>query len=84
MKIKKSNIFDKYFLTYPTVLNFHFRIRSYLNGLADPHVIIRKDHFGRDEPIVIFNLDEGFKRKIHSIFRHKRTPTLVKTFVTRF
>lgn len=74
----KKNILDKYFLTYPTVLNFHFKTRPDLSGPEDPHIILRKDHYGRDEPIIIFNLDDGPERKMHSLFPHRRIPTLVK------
>lgn len=74
----KKDILDKYFLTYPTVLNFHFKLRSDLSGPEDPHVILRKDHYGRDEPIIIFNLDDGVERKMHSILPHRRIPTLAK------
>ncbi|CAL9727693.1 hypothetical protein MOUN0_A03796 [Monosporozyma unispora] len=75
---RKQEILDKYFLTYPTVLNFEFKTRPGLGGPEDPHVIMRKNTDGSEEPIIVFNLDDGSERKIHSILPHRRMPTLVK------
>lgn len=75
---RKQQILDKYFITYPTVLKFSFKLRPNLSGPEDPHVILKKHNDGIEEPILVFNLDDGTDRKIHSILPYRRVPTLVK------
>lgn len=74
---KKEKIIDKYFITYPRVLKFKFNFIDKFNGPEDPRVILKSDRSG-EEPILIFNLDEGKGRKIYSLLPHRKRETLLE------
>lgn len=75
---RKEVILDKYFITYPTVLKFDFKVLSKWSGPEDPRVIMRKDNIHVEEPVIIFDLDDGTDRGMFSLLPHRRTAKITK------
>lgn len=77
---KIDTLYDKYSITYPTVLKVPFAINNRWNGPEDSHVILKKDKEG-EEPVVIFNMPSysNFRsRRVRSFLPHRKNNNFVE------
>lgn len=75
---KKETILDNFFFTYPRIINLEAKLPGMFSGAEDPHVILKKDKYGVEEPVIVFNMEEGSGRRIYSFFPHKKGQSMVK------
>lgn len=76
---RKSQLLDKYYLTYPTILEVPFITdHGPWRGPEDPHAILKKGVNG-NEVIVVFNMydNKSDKRKIFAMMPHKKVDPIV-------
>lgn len=73
----KRNLLDNYYITYPTVYKFPIDPAGRLKGSEDPRIILKKkgDH---EEPIVVFNMENGHGRRMFAISPHRAVDNFVK------
>lgn len=78
LKLKKKidNIYDKYSVKYPRIMDIPFITRALYSGPEDPHVILKQSKYG-DEPIIIFNMDMHKGRRMHAYMPHRKNFNLI-------
>ncbi|CCH60519.1 hypothetical protein TBLA_0C07280 [Henningerozyma blattae CBS 6284] len=77
---RKNKITDSYYITYPTVYQFPFNPRGYLRGPEDPRIILRKNG-DKQEPVVVFNMDNGDGRRMYGFLPHRAFDNFVHFYL---
>ncbi|CCH59313.1 hypothetical protein TBLA_0B04780 [Henningerozyma blattae CBS 6284] len=67
----------KNYIVYPKTFHFEFNAVGKGKGMEDPRIILRKTA-GFEEPMVVFNLDNGHGRKMFSLFPHRSERDLLQ------
>lgn len=75
---ERENILDHFSMKYPRVINIDAKLRDKFAGAKDPHVILKRNQNGLEEPVIIFNMDEGSGKRLYSYFPHRNVPSLTK------
>lgn len=66
-KEEKEELIAKYYRVYPTVLDIPFKATGNLDymGPEDPKILIRRNHDGQQEPIVVYNMqDNNYEQRL--------------------
>lgn len=76
----KNKLLDKYYVTYPGILDISFDPNGYLRGPEDPKIILKKNK-EIEEPIVVFNMENGRGRRIFGYMPHRGIDNYVQFYL---
>ncbi|CCH59312.1 hypothetical protein TBLA_0B04770 [Henningerozyma blattae CBS 6284] len=74
---RRDKLLDRYFVTYPTIFRFPFKSDGNFLGAEDPHIVLREKN-GVEEPIVVFNMDNGHGRRMHAYLPHRSFDQMIE------
>lgn len=76
---EKENILDHFSMKYPRVIDIEAKLIDKFGGVKDPHVILKQNpQTGIEEPVIIFNMDEGSGKRLYSFLPHRKVQSLTK------
>ncbi|CCH61698.1 hypothetical protein TBLA_0F01560 [Henningerozyma blattae CBS 6284] len=77
LKVRKNTLLRRYYVTYPTNYDVPFNLPEKFAGPEDPRIILRRTK-NVEEPIIIFNMNDGESRKMHAYLPHRNVNKVVK------
>ncbi|CCK70054.1 uncharacterized protein KNAG_0D03060 [Huiozyma naganishii CBS 8797] len=75
--VRLAALQDRYYISYPTVIDIPMVINHVYNGPEDPRSILHKNQRG-EEPLLLFNMETEGYRRIHSFYPHRKINSLVR------